>query len=201
MLLKSEGVDVQGCDLCPEYAQEFCEGIQIDQVDLNRDTLPYDDDSFDTLTNNEVLQYIENPVALFKEFSRVCKPGGHLVLTVPNILHIQSRLKFLGNGYPDFFKPHHTLPSEDKIPLLGINPVGLVEIIFLLDRFGWELKEVKRSRPKPGLYLFSPLAALIWLGGIINTLTSSAHKKRINSVLSSWTVLMSEGVLLVAQKK
>lgn len=49
-------------------------------VNLN---LPLKNDSFKTITCLDVIEHLDNDVGLLKEMLRVCKPGGHILLTVP----------------------------------------------------------------------------------------------------------------------
>lgn len=46
--------------------------------------LPWPDGSFDVLVSTEVLEHLERPRDGLAEYLRVVRPGGHLVLTVPN---------------------------------------------------------------------------------------------------------------------
>jgi ubiquinone/menaquinone biosynthesis C-methylase UbiE len=43
---------------------------------LQGDTLPLDDDSLDSLVIKNVMVYVDDPLASFREFRRVVKPGG-----------------------------------------------------------------------------------------------------------------------------
>ena len=44
---------------------------------LNKDpTLPYDDNSFDVVTNSLSADYLTSPLEVFKEIRRVLTPGG-----------------------------------------------------------------------------------------------------------------------------
>ena len=45
--------------------------------------LPYEDASFDTVLSTQVLEHVEEPGAHLREFARVLRSGGVLVLTVP----------------------------------------------------------------------------------------------------------------------
>jgi SAM-dependent methyltransferase len=45
--------------------------------------IPVDDDFFDSIICNAVLEHVENPEQVLAEFARVCKPGGTLYLCVP----------------------------------------------------------------------------------------------------------------------
>ncbi len=55
----------------------FCEA--------NAEFLPFTTECFDTIVCSEVLEHLENPEKALKEFSRVLRPRGKLVLTTPNI--------------------------------------------------------------------------------------------------------------------
>lgn len=55
--------------------------------DLNVDpTLPFDDDSFDHATCCVSVDYLTQPVEVFREVARVLRPGGWFVLTFSNRL-------------------------------------------------------------------------------------------------------------------
>jgi SAM-dependent methyltransferase len=53
-------------------------------------TLPFADESFDTVLNTQVLEHVPDPFALFQEMVRVLAPGGRLLLTVPFAYRIHS---------------------------------------------------------------------------------------------------------------
>ncbi len=62
--------------------------------------LPFDPGSFDRglcLDVLEHLPFVEQPVAL-SELYRVLKPGGELLVSIPNLAHLQSRIQFLLRG-------------------------------------------------------------------------------------------------------
>jgi SAM-dependent methyltransferase len=44
---------------------------------------PFPDHSFDSVITNQVFEHVFNPEDFMKEITRVLKPGGHLLLTVP----------------------------------------------------------------------------------------------------------------------
>ena len=62
--------------------------------------LPYADGSFDRALCLDVLEHLtfeEQPRAL-AELHRVLRPGGELLVSVPNLAHLQSRVHFLLRG-------------------------------------------------------------------------------------------------------
>ena len=89
---------------------EFAHALAIEGLDPNYSSdrvrtgsllaLPYADASFDRamcLDVLEHLQYEEQPRALAELF-RVLRPSGELLVSVPNLAHLQSRLHFLLSG-------------------------------------------------------------------------------------------------------
>lgn len=46
-------------------------------------SIPFKDSSFSAITCLDVLEHLDDDLALLNEMLRVCKPGGHIVLTVP----------------------------------------------------------------------------------------------------------------------
>jgi len=79
-----EGVEYQGFEIAPDFAAP-----DIRTGDLS-DGLPFGDAEFDYLFCIEVLEHVPNPFAGLAEFHRVLKPGGVLVLSVPNPYHAKE---------------------------------------------------------------------------------------------------------------
>lgn len=78
------------------------------QADLN-DALDVPTGSFDTIISIEVIEHLENPRAVFREFYRLLRPGGSVVLTTPNQESLRALASlaigrhfagFLGSSYP-----------------------------------------------------------------------------------------------------
>ncbi|MCG7848457.1 MAG: class I SAM-dependent methyltransferase, partial [ANME-2 cluster archaeon] len=82
--LKNKEFDVYACDIDP--SQFKLKDIECMKVDLNEPLpLPYQSSSFDYITCVEGLEHIENPWNVIREFSRVLKKGGKLIITTPNV--------------------------------------------------------------------------------------------------------------------
>lgn len=53
--------------------------------DINVDkVLPYESEAFDAVLNTVSVEYLTDPLAIFKEVARVLRPGGHFVVTFSN---------------------------------------------------------------------------------------------------------------------
>jgi 2-polyprenyl-6-hydroxyphenyl methylase/3-demethylubiquinone-9 3-methyltransferase len=67
------------------------------QFDLNQ-KLPFDDASVSVVAAVSVIEYVHDPVALLKEMVRILKPGGVLIVEVPNLAFVGERVKLLFGG-------------------------------------------------------------------------------------------------------
>lgn len=84
----------------------------IDLFDAEKDPFPYPDNHFDTVLCCELLEHLpSDPMFLMGEINRVLKPGGHLVLTTPNIASFRALRAILDGYHPGFF-PAYIRPSQ-----------------------------------------------------------------------------------------
>jgi SAM-dependent methyltransferase len=115
-------VETSVCD----YTEELMRlpGQKVDVANLNHESLPYPDASFDVVTATEVIEHLEDFRRVVREIHRVLKPGGVCILSTPNILNLNSRLRFLTFGFWNLFGPlpvkHSALYSTGG----HINPVS-----------------------------------------------------------------------------
>ena len=74
-----------GCDVAPEavqYSRERGLADVVHQPDPAR--LPFADGRFDVVTAFDMIEHVDDDVAMLKEMARVLKPGGTVFLTVPS---------------------------------------------------------------------------------------------------------------------
>lgn len=86
------GHDVTACDIAPQSCQVPCVGCDLNQSFSDRFTC------YDSVTAIEMLEHIENPRHIFRECSKILRPGGKIVLSTPNASGLHSRVKFLATG-------------------------------------------------------------------------------------------------------
>jgi SAM-dependent methyltransferase len=86
-------------------------GVETIVSDLN-DPLPLPDASIDAIVAVGVLEYLENPYAVAREWHRVLAPGGALVGTVPNSESLRALLNVVVRGrFAAVDNPRHDSPS------------------------------------------------------------------------------------------
>jgi ubiquinone/menaquinone biosynthesis C-methylase UbiE len=202
--LKDLGFEVLGCDLYPQIFD--AQDIEIKSGDLDG-RLPYDDQAFAYVVCIEGLEHIENPANAIREFSRLLNPGGTLVVSVPNIMNIEERLKWLFAGYTSHFKP---LSSQARSAIareyggmeevaLHVNPIGYSEVRYLLEKSGFELESVHVDRKKKNSWLFLPIVFFIRLAARFSPIAK--RKERWTDELNSDEVLLGGNTMIFRAKK
>lgn len=96
-LMAHEGGAVCALDYSEEALKlmERSGGSGIDIVCGDAFALPFADDTFDVVFHQGLLEHFRNPLALLAENRRVLKPGGVLLVDVPQRYHYYTVLKHL----------------------------------------------------------------------------------------------------------
>ena len=84
-------------------------GVNVASVNLERESLPFNDEAFDIVMCNQVLEHVKELFWVVSELSRVCKVGGCLVIGVPNLGSLHNRVLLLFGQQPSaihVFGPH-----------------------------------------------------------------------------------------------
>ena len=68
--------------------------------DIQRDTLPVDDGSFDLVTCFETIEHLLDPMKMLMEANRVLKPEGRLLLSTPNVLSWDTLVRSARRRHP-----------------------------------------------------------------------------------------------------
>ena len=96
--------------------------------------IPVEGGSFDSVLCVEVIEHIPNPILAIKEFQRIIRPGGHLILTAPfNSLTHYAPYHY-STGFSKYYYEKH-LP-ENGFEILEITPNG--------DFFDFLSQEIRR---------------------------------------------------------
>jgi SAM-dependent methyltransferase len=73
-------------------AEAEAKGLEVARVDLESGRFPWEDGSVDVVVCNQVLEHLKNIWLPMTEMHRVLRPGGHAILSVPNLASLHNRV-------------------------------------------------------------------------------------------------------------
>lgn len=134
-------------------------------------SIPLSSNSFDMVISRSVVEHLKDPPQVFREFNRVLRPGGKLVIITPNKYDYVS---LIAAATP--FRLHRALvskifqvPEDDVFPTL-YRANSLSSIRKALTSSGFIQKEIGTINHYPAYLMFSPV--LFRLGVLYERLTS-----------------------------
>lgn len=159
--LLSRQLQAQGHDVTISnyYPQNFPDITEI-HSDLNL-PLELDNKSFDVVICREVIEHVESVPHVLREFNRILKPGGTLILTFPNRLQIRSRFMHLMSGFYRGMKSPINL--DVNLGEAHINLIGYPEMDYFLRKTGYDVTAVQSSYFQSSDQLFRVIRPLIRL--------------------------------------
>ena len=132
------------------------------------------DASFDAVLCTEVFEHIPHPIESVKEFSRLIKPGGTLILTAPNACLRHMDPYFFYTGFSDRW--YEKFLTENGFEIEEIVPVG--------DYYSWLGVEVARA----GM-VNSIIAKLILFPAFVYFFSKKKTETSINTLCMGYHVL------------
>lgn len=91
-LADAVGARAHGVEIFPAPAAAAeARGIEVARADLERDPLPWADGAMDLVIVNQVFEHLKNVWLPMSEIHRVTRPGGALILSVPNLGSLHNR--------------------------------------------------------------------------------------------------------------
>ena len=132
---------------------------EIDLFDAERDAFPYADGYFSTVLCCELIEHLfHDPMHLMSEVNRILKPGGHLVLTTPNIAALRGIAAILQGYHPGFFHAYIRPVSEGEPDARHNREYTPGEIHRLLQDSGFSI-----LRLETGPFRDEPTAEYAWV--------------------------------------
>lgn len=142
------------------------------QLDIISDinSIPEPDSSFDAIMCIEVFEHLPEPIIALKEFSRLLKSGGHLILTAPFCSLTHMAPYHFYSGFNRYF-------YEKQLPEHGFTIIEIVENGNYNEYLAQELRRCPKVLHDYSNINFSPLdyIAQRWL---LRTLDRSSRRDR-----------------------
>lgn len=154
-------------------------GYQYGSLDYIGDiwNIDEDDSTFDTILCTEVLEHIPYPIEALKEFHRLLKTGGKLILTAPSNSLRHMDPYYFYSGFSDRW--YQKILSENGFQIDLINPVG--------DYYSWLSVEIARTAKTHSLF-----AKFILLPAFIFYFYKRKTDLSINTLCSGYHVLATK---------
>ncbi|HEX9043582.1 MAG TPA: class I SAM-dependent methyltransferase [Candidatus Limnocylindrales bacterium] len=148
-----------GLEAHPPYAAALRErGFEVVAANLERDRLPFEDQSVDLIIANQLFEHIKEVFWVLHECSRVLRVGGHLVIGTPNIAAVHNRLLLLIGRQPTQLK-------NWSAHVRGYTKSDLIELVDLPNPGGFVVTASAGSNFYPLPAALARPAARIWAGG------------------------------------
>lgn len=131
----------------------------IDHFDAEKDPFPYPDGYFTTVLCCELIEHLfEDPMHLMGEVNRILKPGGHLVLTTPNVAALRGISAILQGYHPGFFHAYIRPAESGEVDARHNREYTAREIHRLLENSGFDV-----ARLETGEFLDAPHPEFGWV--------------------------------------
>ncbi len=137
------------------------------EIDFNTERFPYRDGMFGSICAWGIMEHLENPHHVIREAHRALRDDGIFLVSMPNILHLKSRLRLLRDGlFPRWnVKDNH----------IAVFPRGIFEKSFLRH---FTLEDIVYTKPNWDLYsnrTSGILPANEWFGNYVVYVLRKKH--------------------------
>lgn len=163
-IIKENGGEPMAFDLFPEYFK--VDGIVCERASLEQG-LPVKDNYADMLICQEGMEHFSDQLHAFKEFNRVLKKGGTLLITTPNYSNLRSKLSYLLSESERFGSsmPPNELDSiwmlkeedESRVYYGHLFLIGLQKLRLFAKIAGFKIKKVHKTKTKSTSVLLFPI--------------------------------------------
>ena len=146
--------------------------------------LPFRSGAFDALVSLEGIEHFEDQTGFLRECARVLRPGGSMVLTTPNVLHLSSRLSAFWTGQRAMrqgFVNEATTLRERNGERLYHGHAYLIDVFrlrYILRVVGMRSMRLELSNPSRGSMLLAPLVPAVWAATRYAIVSGRKRKER-----------------------
>ena len=176
---RENGWSVRGVDMTPEYVDAGRKrGLDIENADIANSA--YLREQYDCILMLNILEHVYDPRQTLERIYAALKPGGVVVLGVPNELGLTARvgnlyLRTKGRGWSmnmsPTFTPFHVIGFSKKSLRFGLERAGF-EVVSLITTRGYndmeKPKSLRASVEYYGLSAVLKTAELLNMGDALN---------------------------------
>ena len=216
-IFKEQGAKVISLDIFPRTEKSYTSqyGDMGEKLDIN-------DNSIDIIICQEGIEHVSDQFSLLKEFNRILKKEGELIITTPNISNIRSKISNLFTESEMWKRMPYTeidsiwhIENTSKTFYFGhlfLLPVNHLKTLLALNGFSdfiYKRTKISRSSVFLGLFLY-PFYLIL---NIIAYMTSMKKNQHIDSSVKklilwdrcllnlSFTTLFYKHIFWVCKKK
>ena len=150
IILRQYGFDVKGLDYDPARMKRFFKRheLEVKQCDLEKDKIPYKDNSFDVVLFTEVIEHLyTNQIDLLKEIYRIIDKNGVIILSTNHIGAITKLEYLLNYPTPNLVKAQKTF---ETIGSRGhVRFYSKSDLVGMLEYAGFKIKDIDYLGNRP----------------------------------------------------
>ncbi len=142
------GAEAHGVDIVERRVKTAQErGIKAQIIDPDWERLSYNDEAFDFVFCNDVIEHVFSPDHLLEEMSRLTKKGGYVIIETANLASWKNRLMLM-IGWQPYFTEVSTIyrvgnPRVPQNPPAGhIRVFTLRALKELSEKYGYTVEKV-----------------------------------------------------------
>ena len=147
--LENSGANVVSWDMFPEFFQS--NKLKCTFADLQRE-FPAENKKFDLAVFQEGIEHLPDQLFALKEFHRILKDEGLLIVTTPNYSNLRSRLAYLlfESETPKIMPPNELeslwFGKDNRVYLGHVFSIGIMRMRLLATLAGFEIVRIHPAR-------------------------------------------------------
>ena len=149
-------------DLFPEYFK--IEGLKCKRANIN-EGIPVSDNQADFLICQEGIEHFTDQLASLKEFNRVLKKGGGLIITTPNYSNMRAKMSYLlseSERFNSILAPNELdsiwMSKQDitnEVYYGHIFLIGILKLRCIARLAGFKIKHIEFTRVKSTAFILT----------------------------------------------
>jgi 2-polyprenyl-3-methyl-5-hydroxy-6-metoxy-1,4-benzoquinol methylase len=177
--------------------------IHFQEMDMDQH-FPFEDDFFTDIVCIDGIEHIERQFDFIRECNRTLRPGGHLVISTPNLSAARSRWRYFWTGHHN--KGKTPLDEMEISPLHHRSLLSFPELRYLLHANGFRIVTVTTNRIKAVAWVYAVFWPLCYLAtqGVYLREEKDARRRAVNrqilKQMLSRDVFFGETLIVKARK-